>query len=338
MKTNLLLLPALFLCVTAAVASKTAAGEVLPGGRGNQPARADEGSSPGKTPFRVAFSRSMFTEINENDAKAAVKVWARTLAQERNIPVEVEAEVLPDAEAIIEAMRNNHIAGASVVTDEYWRMSQQIPFSHLIYSVRERQITEEYVLLVRRDQSLERVEDLRGRSVIFFQNPRASLAPIWLESLLLQRNLGLSVQFCGSITYATKTTRVILPVYFQQVDACVATRKGFETMGELNPQIGRQLKIIATSSALVPTVFCIQESYQPSFLDVLLQEIQKTDTTPAGQQVLAVFQCDDLAEHPASALDTSLELLKNHARQAPAPAGLSPAIRTGPNEKPGIVP
>ena len=43
-----------------------------------------------RTQFRIGVSSATFTEVNENDAKAGMKVWAQTLLRERGLPVEPE--------------------------------------------------------------------------------------------------------------------------------------------------------------------------------------------------------------------------------------------------------
>ena len=47
---------------------------------------------------------------------------------------------------------------------------------------------------------------------------------------------------------------------------------------------------------------------------MLLAEIVKMHTTPAGLQVLTIFQCDKLEERPVSVLDNAVELVAAHRR------------------------
>ena len=56
----------------------------------------------------------------------------------------------------------------------------------------------------------------------------------------------------------------------EDTDACVVARTGFETMCEINPQIGKQLKVIASSPEVVPAVFCFRADYSPPFKEDLL--------------------------------------------------------------------
>jgi hypothetical protein len=45
-------------------------------------------------PFRVGFSRRLFTDVNENDAKtASIRAWAQTVARERGIHMDPVAQL-----------------------------------------------------------------------------------------------------------------------------------------------------------------------------------------------------------------------------------------------------
>jgi len=150
---------------------------------------------------------------------------------------------------------------------------------------------------------------------------------------LLQHQLGLAAQFWGRTTEATKLLRVILPVFFRQADACLVTLKGFETMSELNPQIGRQLRILAKSEAVVPSLFCFRGDYLSPNREKILQEVSRLNQTPAGLQTLTLFQTEQLFISDPAALASSCALLDLHRRLCaealaarPGDATLPPAI------------
>jgi phosphonate transport system substrate-binding protein len=94
----------------------------------------------------------------------------------------------------------------------------------------------------------------------------------------------------------------------------VVSRAEFETMCELNPQIGQQLKIIATSPEVVTSVLCFRADYAPAFKPQLFTALRDLYKTPAGQQVLTIFQSEKIEDQPASCMDSALELLAAHDR------------------------
>ena len=60
-------------------------------------------------PFRVGFSSTMFTDVNESDAKAAVKVWAQTIARERGIETDPDPCILTGMTELASALRNKQV-------------------------------------------------------------------------------------------------------------------------------------------------------------------------------------------------------------------------------------
>ncbi len=53
-------------------------------------------SEPLAETFRIGFSRGMFTDVNENDARAAIKVWGETIAEERGVPADPDPAIFKD--------------------------------------------------------------------------------------------------------------------------------------------------------------------------------------------------------------------------------------------------
>lgn len=264
--------------------------------------------------LRLGFSSSVFANVNENDAKAAMKLWTQAILREHGIAVPFDPQMLNGAEAIEHAVRNNLVDAVTITAEEFWGLEAPLISTNVILGVCEGLPTEEYILLVRQDRGFGRIDDLRGGSLAFCRNGRASLGSVWFETLALQSGLGETHRFCGLVVPEAKPSQAVLQVFFHQVDACVVTRRGFQTMAELNPQVGQQLKILASSPPMVPVVFVFRASYSDPAKDRIIAEVGHVHSTLAGQQIFTLFQCDSLEVRPISALDSALDLLATHAR------------------------
>ena len=271
------------------------------------------GNETNRTQFRLGFSSATFTDVNENDARAGIKVWASMLLKERGLPVDPEPMILKDTEAVAQALRRKRIDCVTLNTDEYWKLGAELCTGPFIGGLNEGRITEEYVLLVHQDGTIKQIEDLRGRSLTFFQNSRMCLAPFWLDTVLLKGGFPCATEFCR-VTRINKLTKAVLPVFFRQTDACVVTRRGFKTMSELNPQVSQRLKVLATSPELVPTGFCFRRDYTDPLKETIVAELARIKDSPAGTQVLTLFQSGSLEAQPISCLDNAFELLATHQR------------------------
>ena len=111
-------------------------------------------------PFRLAFSTSMFTETNEVDVRATMKVWIMTVAMDLGIPVDPEPNIQPTVEALAQFGKSHEVDGFALVTPEVALLSKDIKFDRFAVGVRKENLSEEYLLLVRRKGGPERLEQL----------------------------------------------------------------------------------------------------------------------------------------------------------------------------------
>jgi phosphonate transport system substrate-binding protein len=263
--------------------------------------------------LRVGFASSMFTDVNGNDATAAVKAWGQMAAKDHGVATDPEPQIFKDQTALLLAFRNRSVDVAAMTTPEFRAVSKEVRLAPIFVTYEEGKDTVQYVLLVRRDSKIESLADLRGRSFAFHRNSRLSLSQPWLDTLLAEKGLPPAAAFAGRITQSSRLANVVLPVFFRTTDACVVTRNGFDLMSELNPQVGKELKVIATSVELVPCVFAFRADYSPPFKEQLLDGLRNLHKTPAGLQMLTIFHGEKLEEQPVSCLDSATELLDQHA-------------------------
>jgi len=279
------------------------------------------------TPFQFAFSSGMLASVNHNDARAAIKVWAQTVAKERGIPADPDAHILSGVDEISAKLRARELDAIALTTVDYRQLQREYQFTDLFLAVQGGRTNVEYLLLVHRDSPVQDLAGLQGRKLNFYDNPRASLAPVWLDTLLLQQGLKGVAAFFGRVSSHTKLSTALLPVFFRQSDACVVDRLGFDTMCELNPQVGKQLRPVAVSPVLVPMLFCVRPDYRPAIKDRIMDALAQLHTSPAGQQLLTVLQFDRIQAADASCLESALSLLATHDRLCDKPNATRTAVQ-----------
>jgi phosphonate transport system substrate-binding protein len=282
---------------------------------------ADTAISHNAEPVRFAFSSRMFSDVNENDAKASIKAWALALARERHVPMNAEPIILSGIADLKQSLRSRSIDGAAVTTEEYLSLEPELQGTNLFMSFTDGRFTETYLLLVHADSGISDLRGLRGRSVVCFDNARMSLAPLWLDTILSEQEQDPAAAYFGQRLKASKLAKVVLPVFFHQQDACLVTRRGFETMCELNPQVRAQIRVLITSPELVPTVGFLRRDYDSPLRNALLTALRGVENSAAGTQVLTLFQIDQFQEAPASLLNTARKLVAAHRHLKQVAAG-----------------
>ncbi len=271
-----------------------------------------DGQSPSQ--FRIGFSTSVFGEVNENDAIAAVRVRAQVIVRDRGIPADPHPVIFRNVAEISVALEKRKVDCINLTTSEYVSIREQVSQDSIVAGVISDSITEEYLLIAHRQSGIESLKELRGLTLGMLQSSSACLAPAWLDTLLAKEKLGRADDFFKHVFPAANVGKAVLPVFFRRMDACVATRKGFGTMVELNAQTGRQIEIVAASPPFVPTVFCFRKDCDSPLRNRVMGEIKRWHLSPPGRQIVTIFQTDRLEEHPVDCLDSALELLAQYRK------------------------
>jgi len=277
------------------------------------PVDGQDGSPPKRT-FRIAFSKSLFTDINVNDATAALRISLQTIARQRHVQIEPEAWVVDTREELAEAIRSKRVDAVEVTSEEYVALEKEVRFAPMFTGSSGGSITEEYVVVVSRNGKIESLADLQGRHLNVYAHYRACLAQIWLDNLLAGQGLPPTAQFFSQIAATSKLAQVVLPVFFGQCDACLVTRSGFEIMCEMNPQLSKQLKVIAKSPGVVSAVFCFRADVPDEIKGPYIAGLREMHLTAGGQQALTIFHRDKLEEHSADCMQSALDLVETHGR------------------------
>ena len=275
-----------------------------------------------QSPIRFGFSRSMFREVNESDARASLKVYAGVIARERNLTTDPDPLLYEGSAEIVGSLRQGTVDIVAGPSAELLPLPAGLVTGPYLLSIFATGPGVEYLLLTHVDSGIATLADLKGRRVAVLNSVRGSLATCWLDVLLGARGLGLTRQFLRDLRLVAKPSLAVLPVFFRQLDACVITRESFAIAVEMNPQVGRQLRILATSPLVVPTVTCFRQRFDPKIRARVVDALASIQTSVAGQQMLTIFQAEKVEARDDSDLITTRQLLADHARLTAATEGM----------------
>jgi phosphonate transport system substrate-binding protein len=266
-------------------------------------------------PLRLAISESLAGDVNRNDARVAMQVWVRKLTESMDISIDLKAMV--PTEEIIEGARSGSFEGIGLNILEYRRIADIMDASQIIGGEGERGM-QRYCILTKQSSGFHQLGDLKGRRLSVLKDPLMCVAPYWLGNVLEEGHYGPAERFFGSMATETKLSRVILPVFFGQTDACLTTMLGFESMTELNPQVGRDLRPIAISAPMVVAFYIFRRNCRRLGRDQVMRALSTFDTTAVGQQIGTLFHFNHTALRDGSSLASALAVLeaadRNHIR------------------------
>jgi hypothetical protein len=281
---------------------------------------------------RVGFSTRSLSNLNRADVIAAMEAWMGAITKERKLAFKADCVFYDSPRDMENALRRSQVDIVSASTDDFLSFEKVIPLTGLVSSKVNGSITEAYVLLVHVDQSAKEFRDLSGKSILVLDNARTTLAPCWLDVELLRRKLPVATRFFGKVTYVTKPSQAILPVFFKHAEAALVTRANFNTAVELNPQLAKSVRIMALSPELIPEVSAVRANVMSEAVDLYQKEVKSVHQSAGGKQILNLFQIDSLIEIQPSDLVGTRTLLAEYARLRPrGRESLNPMLKGLPN-------
>jgi len=281
------------------------------------PPRAKAGTED-DAPVRLAISEAVIGDVNLNDARAAMQVWVKRLTA--NLKVALDPKLFSTSQEIVERARRGQLDAIALTVVEYRQIASLLDASQIVNAAGDAG-TVQYLILARQGGAIKRLADLKGRRFCMLTGPKMFVAPAWLSATMEERHFGTPEQFFGPTVSDAKFSRVVLPVFFGQADSCLTTRLGFETMCELNPQVGRELFTLASSPAMTVSFYIFRKNFRNAEREKVIKAISGLRRSPDGQELATLFQFDELKVMDAGCLTAALNLLDR--------ADLARARRTG---------
>lgn len=254
----------------------------------------------------IGLTKTAFLNVNRNDMEAALKTLAQTIGRKHGYEVEARTAFYEEAPAFAAAVKAGAVRLAITDSWTYLAMDPAGLGTPSFVSMEQGRIGKPYLLLTHRDKGLNTLADLRGKNLAVLEIVNSSLGRPWLETLLASNRLGALETFFHEVKFVGKPTAAVLPVFFGKADACLVDATVFKVMTEMNPQVGRALRTIATSEPLVDGLQILSFagwSGAEQFKQDVIQAIGELHLNPAGQQLLTLFKTDQMAPFEDSQID-----------------------------------
>jgi ABC-type phosphate/phosphonate transport system substrate-binding protein len=265
-------------------------------------------AADGAAPVRLAISESLVADVNLNDARAAMLIWIKRMTQDLNVVVELNPRVFDSTQEIVRRARSGQLDCVALNVVEYRQIADVLDTSQIIAEA-SASGREQYILLVKRNSGIQHLSDLRGKRLCMLKAPKMCVAGAWLSNILDEEHLGPAEQFLGGLTTETKVSRVVLPVFFGQTEACVTSKRGFDTMCELNPQVAKDLTVIASSPSMVLTFYVFHRHYHGVSRERFAKVYSDLPSSAAGRQLATLFQFERLVLEDNNCLAPALGVL-----------------------------
>jgi len=266
--------------------------------------------------WRFGFSRAIFSDRGENDTIAALQAWTLMVLKDRQVVADTSFVLYDSPERMARALDRNEIDTIVFQLIEYPQLPADLICGPCFRTNVGGLAHKQFVLLTRRDGTISEFRDLSDKRVVFFDDESTALTELWLDAELAAAGFGPVAEVVSDIERGPSASSSVLGVFFGKFDACVVSRRIFDSMAELNPQVAQQLEVLATSPWVLPSTFCFHSDYDEVQKERLLVEIERLNQTVAGQQVLNIFKADGIARIDDEALHRSIDLILSWQKAA----------------------
>lgn len=265
-------------------------------------------------PIRIAISESAIHGVNRNDAAAAISVWAQEMGRTVDLKLAPQQSWLQPSSQILAGVRSGALDVVLLTVPEYRRAQEHLDARQVVAGG-----GAELWIAVREGSGIASMADLENRSLLVLDSTFTVLADAWLAVSLARAGLGSPSKVLARITRHPRPNQAILPVFFGQADACLATRRTFETMFELNPQLARKLKTLHASPRMISAFLVCRKGYPEHWRVPMLEKFNRVKDSESAKHVLTLFQAFRFTAIDGEALRPSLDLL-DAADRLPATA------------------
>ena len=253
-------------------------------------------------------------DVSSQDIQTAWDVLSEGVTKEYGFSV--RTVLYSDLTQLSAAFEAHNLDIVSTTALNYLRMPTEAASNRdpdLYGAVFRGQKTHQYLLLVRADSGISAVGELQGKKLLLKRDD--TTGRFYLDMLLGRHGQAEAQRFFGAIQESETFSQAVLAVFFKKGEACLVTQSVFETMVELNPQVGKQLAILDQSPAIANPVLFLQQQLPQDVKDTALKVLLYLETSVYGRQLLMLHRIDRLTRFEPSDLDSLRALLQEYEQR-----------------------
>jgi ABC-type phosphate/phosphonate transport system substrate-binding protein len=258
----------------------------------------------------VAYAPKALVDVDPKDAMAAFRIYVEELAKQIGQSSGIYS--YDNIENVMKEVENGRVDMISMSSIQYLRLKNKSLIELAYGNMRGGKTTLKYFLLTHTNKGFTKIGDLKGKKLVLIKGD--DIGALYLNTALLRQRLGETREFFSSVDEKIKTSQAVLPVFFGQADACIVNDVAYQTMVEMNPQLGKDLKILAASSELLDNLAIFRKSLDDGIKQKAREVAKGLKTNPRGKQILMLFKIEDLVPLNETDLSGIRDLLGEYNR------------------------
>jgi ABC-type phosphate/phosphonate transport system substrate-binding protein len=261
-----------------------------------------------KKDIALGFSQSLFVEQDLRDATAALEIYAEEFSKKVGQKSTAKISLYDNLPSYIDAVRKGECTVACMGVMDYFRMKNECTLEPAIVPTSRGGFLEDRIVIVHKDAGIRDLLMLKNKSIAFSKGTRSEITMKWLTVELHRLKERQSNAYLTRTTLTKNEEQAVMSVFFRQTDAAIVMSKTLETMMEQNPQLKRDLAIIARSPGYIFSIVC----FAPGMDEHQKRNVRDASLTmsnvQSGKQILRLFRYDGAKLFDPSDISSALEL------------------------------
>ncbi len=269
-----------------------------------------------KKTYTVGYMKNIFSQVDINDAQAAIKVLLNEILKTYNYNnnYNLKVKIYTQSSEVAEQMKQDSLAVLALNTYDYLNYADKIGLDPVLVPVSKEDVFVQYYILVRKESNFKSIVDLKGTDIGILSGGNYIASKFWLDIMLAKENIPDKTRYFKHISWSEKESQLILNLFFGQSDACIVSSEAFSLMKDLNPQIGEKIIIIRSSSKYLWGVMCFTKTFTNQEERNLFYTnsigVQKLNS---GRQLYSLLKITGLEPFKNVYLNSFKDLLKDYA-------------------------
>jgi ABC-type phosphate/phosphonate transport system substrate-binding protein len=263
--------------------------------------------------LRSGFLARVIADVDPRDAQATMELMTREVSLNLGLNTSPKVVLYQDARSMIEAVRRGDLDMVSMPTIDYLRIRDTVPLVPAFVGLHKEGVGLRFVLITHRQSGVRSINQLKGKTLLSLPTSKHEPAHVWLNMLILKGVKENTASFFRQVKEIDKVSQGIMGVFFRKADAALVTRSGLDAATLLNPQIEKQMVILAESSELSDGVTCFPAGMPEKTRQTLSRAIMQMSTSTSGRQLFTIFQTSGVVPFKEAYLEGLAELMRDES-------------------------
>ena len=253
--------------------------------------------------IKIGYSVESMSDVNKKDLKISMVLWIKEIVSQ----TEYSADYI-DYDNSLQMAKDFNAGKLDLVIDFGINFIKNYEVENLVDGFRggmKNGLKENICIVLKKESSLKDFAKIK-KPIIALKDIE-EIFKIYALVTLLPNNQKYT------FLETKKRSGALLKLFFNRADAAIVAKKTFNFAKELNPQIGKKLKVVDVSDAKSGAFGYFHKEFDGEKREVMINIALDLDKSIRGKQLISLFQIDRVERSRVTDLDNIKKLYKKYA-------------------------